>query len=104
MTAPANPQFAEVPTLMDRCRILLMIALAWLLAALAIYEVTAKSPRLTGFPLPGWWAAERAERATRWQPPTGILPFDKLLHEGEEAVRFYATLIGGRSVRGGYSR
>lgn len=89
---------------MDRCRILLMIALAWLVAALAIYELTAKSPRLTGSALPGWWAAERAERATHWRPPTGILPFDKLLHEGEEAARFYATLAGYRSLPGAYSR
>lgn len=65
--------------------------------ALGIYETTAKSPRFLGRPLPGWWAADRAEHATRWNPPTGIFALDKVLHEGEEAVRFYACLTGIRS-------
>lgn len=60
--------------------------------ALGIYEITAKSPSILGMRLPGWWATDKAERCTRWDPPTGILPVDKLLHEGQEAVRFYATL------------
>ncbi len=60
--------------------------------ALGIYEMTAKSPSLLGTHLPGWWATDEAERTTRWNPPTGILPVDKLLHEGEEAVKFYAAL------------
>ncbi len=59
---------------------------------LGLYEMTAKSPTLLGAPLPGWWATERAEKTTRWDPPTGFLPLDKLLHEGEEAVRFYRIL------------
>jgi hypothetical protein len=59
---------------------------------LGLYEMTAKSPTLLGEPLPGWWATERAEKTTRWDPPTGFLPLDKLLHEGEEAVRFYRIL------------
>jgi hypothetical protein len=57
-----------------------------------MYEITAKSPALLGKPLPGWWATVRAERTTRWNPPTGFLPLDKLLHEGEEAARFYRFL------------
>jgi hypothetical protein len=65
--------------------------------ALGIYEMTAKSPSLLGTRLPGWWATDRAEKATRWNPPTGVLPVDKLLHEGEEAVRFYASLTTHRS-------
>lgn len=64
--------------------------------ALGIYEMTAKSPTLLGTRLPGWWATERAEHTTRWNPPTGILPLDKVLHEGEEAVRFYAVLAQNR--------
>ena len=60
--------------------------------ALGIYEITAKSPSLLGTRLPGWWATDKAEHSTRWDPPTGFLPVDKLLHETEEAVRFYAAL------------
>ncbi len=59
---------------------------------LAMYEMTAKSPTLLGQPLPGWRATVRAERTTRWNPPTGILAVDKLLHEGEEALRFYRII------------
>jgi hypothetical protein len=77
-------------------RLLSLVVATWLVAALGLYELTAKSPLLTGQPLPGWWATERAERTTRWQPPTGVFALDKLLHEGEEAARFYATLAGYR--------
>ncbi len=66
-------------------------------AALGIYEMTAKSPRLLGTHLPGWWATDKAERTTRWNPPTGFLPVDKLLHESEEALKFYAALTDFRS-------
>ncbi len=82
---------------MDRWRTLLILALTWLVAGLGIYELTAKVPLRPGSGLPGSWAVARAERATRWRPPTGILPVDKLLHEGEEAARFYAALAGFRS-------
>ncbi|RKZ15966.1 hypothetical protein DRQ50_06865 [bacterium] len=57
--------------------------------ALAFYEVTAKSPELLGHRLPGWQSCYQAELSTRWDPPTGIMPLDKVLHEGEEALRFY---------------
>ncbi len=60
--------------------------------ALGIYEVTAKTPSLVGVHLPGWWASDEAEKQIRWNPPTGLMPLDKLLHEGEEAVRFYSLL------------
>ena len=59
---------------------------------LGFYEMTAKSPTLLGRPLPGWRATVRVEKVTRWNPPTGILPLDKFLHEGEEACRFYRNL------------
>ena len=65
--------------------------------ALGIYEMTAKSPSILGTRLPGWWATEKAEKATRWNPTTGLLPLDKLLHEGQEAVRFYAAMTSTRS-------
>ena len=60
---------------------------------LGLYEITAKSPALLGAPAPGWWATVRAERTTRWNPPTGFLPLDKVLHESEEAIRFYRILV-----------
>ncbi len=65
--------------------------------ALGFYEMTAKSPHLWGRPLPGWWASDQAEHTISWQQPTGIFPLDKLLHEGQEAVVFYALLTGLRS-------
>ncbi len=61
-------------------------------AALALYEVTAKSPAVLGRPLPGWLETCQVEEATAWQQPTGLLPLDKLLHEGEEAVRYFGLL------------
>ncbi len=82
---------------MNRLRLPLLVLSAWLLAGLSVYEMTAKSPLLTGQTLPGWWATAQAERDTRWRPRTGVLPVDKLMHEGEEAARFYATLVGSRS-------
>ena len=60
--------------------------------ALGLYEVTAKSPSLLGSPLPGWGATLQAEFSTPWQPRTGVLPVDKLLHESQEACRFYVIL------------
>ncbi|MCB1183519.1 hypothetical protein KDM41_08795 [bacterium] len=65
--------------------------------ALGIYETAAKSPSILGTRLPGWVAADRAERSTRWNPPTGFTPLDRVLHEGEEAVKFYGFLTGLRS-------
>ncbi|MCP4572984.1 MAG: hypothetical protein GY838_11575 [bacterium] len=61
-------------------------------AALGYYEWTAKSPAILGTALPGWYASRAAEKATRWQRPTGLLVVDKALHEGEEAMRFYGLL------------
>ncbi len=66
-----------------------------LIAALGLYELTAKSPAWLGTPLPGWQETNQTEHTTAWRQPTGILPLDKLLHEGREAVRFYGLLISG---------
>ena len=75
------------------------LTLAYLIGVgLGLYEMTAKSPCLLDKPLPGWWATDRAERTTRWNPPTGFLPLDKLLHEGEEAFRFYRILAQPRTT------
>lgn len=71
------------------CSILYMTCLGF-----GFYELTAKSPGFLDSPLPAWWATDRAEHMTRWNPPTGLLPVDKLLHEGEEAARFYGILVG----------
>jgi hypothetical protein len=57
------------------------------------YELPAKSPRLLGCRLPGWNAATAAERLTRMAHRTGWRPADRLLHEGEEAVRYYRFLL-----------
>ncbi|HPF71397.1 MAG TPA: hypothetical protein PLQ13_12050 [Candidatus Krumholzibacteria bacterium] len=67
--------------------------LAWCCAcALGQYELTAHAPVSVARLLPGGEACRRAERLTRWNPRTGLLPVDKLLHEGEEALRFYGVL------------
>ena len=59
---------------------------------LGLYEITAKSHRLLNDPLPGWQKTQRVERSTQWNPPTGIFPLDKFLHEGEEALRYYGIV------------
>lgn len=82
---------------MNRCRALGLILCAWVIAALGCYELAAKSPVGPAAAWPARRAARQAESATRWRPPTGLLPLDKLLHEGEEAARFYAALAGFRS-------
>ena len=70
--------------------------LAWVCGcALGAYETTAKAPDWLGRHLPGRAACRRAELLTRWDPPTGIVPLDRLLHEGEEALRFYGLRRGG---------
>jgi len=88
----------------NRWRILGFVVLVWAAAGLGFYELTAKSPQVTGAALPGWWATEQAEKATRWQPPTGLLPLDRILHEGEEAAHFYAALVRYRAPHGGHFR
>jgi len=70
----------------------LIVLMATALGALGLYEMTAKSPAVLGVPLPGWLESRQVEESTRWQQPTGILPVDKLLHEGEEAARYYGLL------------
>lgn len=71
----------------------IVLATAWTgwlcLCALGAYETTAKAPDWLGRHLPGRHACRRAEQSTAWQPPTGIHAVDKLLHEAEEALRFY---------------
>ena len=63
-----------------------------LFALFLMYEVTAKSPQLIGQALPGWLETQQVEGATHWKPFTGIQPLDRLLHEGEEALRFYGFM------------
>lgn len=81
-----------------RLRTIGMVAAAWLVAGLGLYELAAKSPAGAAAPS-ARRAAAIAEAATRWSPPTGLLALDRVLHEGEEAVRFYAALAGFRPRR-----
>lgn len=80
----------------NRLRIAGLVLGAWVFAALGLYELAAKAPADIAARWPGRRAARQAEAATRWRPPTGLMPVDKVLHEGEEAARFYATLAGFR--------
>lgn len=59
---------------------------------LGFYEITAKTPVWLVPDLPGRTVANHAERSVRWDRPTGILPLDKLVHEGREAVVYYRSL------------
>jgi hypothetical protein len=68
--------------------------LAVTLALMGLYELTAKSPRLMGQPLPGWHETQQVEKMTPWNPTTGFPPLDRILHEGEEALRFYGFFKG----------
>jgi len=74
---------------MNRLHIAGICLFTVLVALFALYEFTAKSPQLIGLALPGWLETQQVENTTPWKPPTGILPLDKLLHEGEEALRYY---------------
>lgn len=81
---------------MNRLRIAGLVLGAWLIAALGLYELAAKAPDDIATGWPGRRAARHAEAITRWRPPTGLRPIDRILHEGEEAARFYAALTGFR--------
>ena len=78
-----------------------LLYLAYLvIVALGLYETTAKAPELLGLDLPLSRTGVRAEHDTAWQAHTGVLPLDRLLHESEEAVRFYSYLLNDhRPVR-----
>ena len=60
---------------------------------LGFYEFTAKSDEWMGWNLPGTDACRRAEKTTRWDPPTGLFLVDRVLHETVEAASFYGTLV-----------
>jgi len=64
-----------------------------LTTGLVHYEITARSDRLLGIILPGWWEAQLADRAVAYRDLTGIRPLDRLLHEGAEALVFYDDLL-----------
>jgi hypothetical protein len=65
-----------------------------LVTGLANYELAAKLPGWLERPWPGWRAAVRAECTTPWREHTGWHRLDRVLHESEEAVRFYCDLLG----------
>lgn len=62
--------------------------------AMGGYEVTAKSPRLLGQPIPGWSRTCQVEHLVPWRQPTRIFPLDKALHEGQEAFLYYGMMAG----------
>ncbi len=78
---------------MDVIRKTVRIVLWSLFVAIAHYELVAKSNLLLDQPLPGWLEADRAERSVAYRPVTGIVPMDRLLHEGREARVFYERLL-----------
>lgn len=72
----------------------LLAALAWLgLVSLLGYELVQKSPDTPLGPLPGHEVARRADLQVRFRASTGLPPVDRLLHESQEAVVYYRTLI-----------
>jgi len=60
---------------------------------LANYELAAKSPQILGFSLPGWQETRRIEGGTSMTRWTGFKPMDRLLHETEEALRYYRMFL-----------
>jgi len=72
----------------------LLAALAWLgLVSLLGYELVQKSPGTPLGPLPGHEVARRADLEVRFRASTGLVPLDRLLHEGQEATNYYRALI-----------
>jgi len=63
-------------------------------AAVAHYEIASHSCDPWGRPWPGGTEAARADLVTPWSRVTGVLPIDRVLHEGREAVVFYRALLG----------
>ncbi len=75
---------------------MLLLSLAWLgFVGLVGYEVVQKSPATPLGPLPGHELAGRADRQVRFRATTGMLPVDRLLHEGQEACVYYRDLARG---------
>jgi hypothetical protein len=70
---------------------LLALLGVWFLAG---YELPARAVDDFDRHPPGWEAALAAERETPWRAWTGWRPLDRLLHEGEEAARFWRRLLG----------
>lgn len=83
---------------MRRLRLLALFLCYLAVLGLANYELTAKSPRLLGQPLPGWRECRQVERCVRMHRRTGLPLVDRLLHEGEEALQFYNLLLGRTPV------
>ena len=62
-------------------------------AGLSVYELVAKSQALFGDPLPGWNETRLIERSIPYASRTGLVPLDRLLHEGQEAVAYYSFFL-----------
>lgn len=78
---------------MSHAKVALLYTIYLACLGLGFYEFTAKTPSWLVANLPGRTAAVRAESSVRWDRPTGILPLDKLVHEGREALIFYRGIL-----------
>lgn len=73
-------------------------SLLWLVLVLLVgYELVQKSPQTPLGPLPGHEEARRADRQVHWRASTGIMPIDRMLHEGQEACAYYRDLASDPS-------
>lgn len=73
-----------------------LLLLAWLgTVGLLHYELVHKAPRTPLGALPGSELAARTEAKVRFRALTGVMPIDRVLHEGQEAYRFYRGLATG---------
>jgi hypothetical protein len=71
----------------------------WLaLICLLNYELVQKAPQTALGQLPGSSVADRADRRVKYEATTGLVPLDRLLHEGREAWRFYRDLTANRII------
>ncbi len=80
---------------MYRIRSIVLVLSLLAISGLFNYELAAKWPRLFGDSLPGSQMAQQVENSTPWHEWTGLLPLDRLLHEGQEALQFYGLFLTG---------
>lgn len=80
---------------MQRVRNLLIVTSILAITGLVGYEIVQKSSASALGPLPGAHLANRADKAVKWDPPTGITPVDMILHESQEAALYYKGLATG---------
>ncbi len=67
---------------------LLLCLFCWFVL-LVFYEASQKLYEVLHIEAPLWWAADKAEKGTKYQRRTGIALVDRTLHEAQEASFFY---------------